>query len=140
LGLGDLDELSSLTGDSEHLSDSDNDLANQTAEVEGRKSKAVKERSRKPRPKVWETVDDVRQLTRNASRVLQSLASVAEREKMAQLIALRDSLSAQSELKEPDPTCLPFLVKRCVHFEGKVVEDKFKHMISLIQLSLWLNQ
>ena len=131
-------ELSSLTSDDESSSlNSDTSASTQPKEP---KPKAAPERSRKPIPKPWETVDDVRLLTPKASRVLQTLASVAERENFTHLDTLKNNLSAQSELQAPEPTSLQSLVWRCVHYQAKVVEDRLKYMISLIQLALWLDQ
>jgi hypothetical protein len=50
-------------------------------------------------------------------------------------------LSGQTqEPNDPETISLEVLVNRCDQSELMVAESKFKHMVNLMQLSLWLDQ
>jgi hypothetical protein len=86
-------------------------------------------------------VDDVRKITDDAARFLQKIACIADQANMNRLLALKDILSGQTQLPDdPDMITLPLLVKRCEQSELMVAESKFKHMVNLMQLTLWLEQ
>jgi hypothetical protein len=89
----------------------------------------------------WEKVDDVRVITEGASKLLQLIAGIGDQANTTRLLALMDILSGQAQGPDsPETISLPLLVKRCEQSELMVAESKFKHMINLMQLSLWLDQ
>lgn len=89
----------------------------------------------------WEMVEDVREITEPAAKLLQALAGIGDEVMMSRLLALKDKLSSpMPEPTEPATITLPLLVKRTRNSEAKMVEHKFKHMVDLMQLSIWLNQ
>jgi hypothetical protein len=89
----------------------------------------------------WEVVKDVRVISEGASRLLQLIAGIGDQTNATRLLALRDILSGQTHGPDtPETLTLSLLVQRCEESELAVAECKFKHMVNLMQLSLWLNQ
>ena len=89
----------------------------------------------------WETVDDIRVITDGASMLLQVIAGIGDQSNARRLLSLKDILSGQTQGHDsPETISLALLVKRCEQSELMVAESKFKHMVNLMQLSLWLDQ
>jgi hypothetical protein len=140
----DLTPLSSDT-DTDALTEmstsADSNTETQTFKRIASKAKQVKKSVRQPKGKPWEIVQDIRELTEKAAKVLQSLASIGEQANFALLLALKERLSCTTpENQEPKVVTLQYLVNRCHDLEVKEVEHKFMHIVALMQLSLWLDQ
>lgn len=132
--IGESSSLPSLSEDGEDAS------AVESAHEEPAEANQQNTKGKKSKDKVWTRVANVRDITPKASEVLHSLTSIAEKQKFEKLMDLKNFLSATSEIQPPPLTTLHSLVKRCVHFESKVVDAKFRHLVSLVQLTLWFNQ
>jgi hypothetical protein len=133
-GIGKSSSLSSLSEEDEDA------FAVESAPEQPTEANQPNTKNNKSKAKVWTRVANVRDVTPKASEVLHSLASIAEKQKFQKLLDLKNFLSATSEIQPPPLTTLHSLVKRCVHFESKVVDAKFRHLVSLVQLTLWFNQ
>jgi hypothetical protein len=134
-GWDDDSDLSSLTSESDEEEPPMRDTANhQSPRRRTTKTKQKKLQS-------WEMVDDVRVISESASKLLQLIAGIGDQSNATCLLALKDILSGQSPVPDsPETISLPLLVKQCEQSELMVAESKFKHMVNLMQLSLWLDQ
>ena len=110
------------------------------SEGENQLDDPVSERVRKAKTKPWEIVDNLRGLTAKGAKFLQNLASISEQGRLDSLISLQDKLSLLLSVDIPQTTSLEFIIKRCVIMNVHVMEDHFLHMVSLMQLSLWIDQ
>jgi hypothetical protein len=134
-GWDDDSDLSSLPSDSDEEETSMGD----TAEHQKPRRRIPKTKGQKQQS--WEVVDDVRIITEDASALLQLIAGIGDQTNTKRLLALKDMLSGQSqEPDDPNTMSLEVLVNRCEQSELMVAESKFKHMVNLMQLSLWLDQ
>jgi hypothetical protein len=128
-------DLSSLPSDSEEEETSMGDTANH------QKPRRRMAKTKQTKLQSWETVDDVRVISEGASKLLQLIAGIGDQSNTTRLLALKDMLSGQTQGPDsPETISLPLLVKRCEQSELLVAESKFKHMVNLMQLSLWLDQ
>ena len=98
-------------------------------------------KARAPKPNSWEEVDNVLEITEAAANVLHSLAAVRDDANMSRLLALKNQLSLQgAQIAEPAMITLAYLVKRAWSSDVGMVIQKFKHIVDLMQLSVWLDQ
>src|SRR6202020_1380996 len=109
------------------------------SEGENQLDDPVSERVRKAKTKPWEIVDNLRGLTAKGAKFLQNLASISEQGRLDSLISLTDKLSLLLSVDIPQTTSLEVIIKRCVIMNVHVMEDHFLHMVSLMQLSLWID-
>ena len=98
-------------------------------------------KARAPKPNSWEEVDNVLEITEAAANVLHSLAAVRDDANMSRLLVLKDQFSLQgAQIAEPATITLAYLVKRARSSDVGMVIQKFKHIVDLMQLSVWLDQ
>ena len=112
-------------------------------DVEAEKETPVrkKTRSRKPKCKPWEMVEDTRKLTDHGAKIIQSLACISEQSHLQSLSSLKTRLmSLSSNSAHPQKTTLESVLQRCITLDLNAIEDRFLHMVALIQLSLWLKE
>lgn len=125
--------------DDSDLSSLPSDSGGDTTEHQIPRRRVPKAKSKKQQS--WEVVDDVRVITEDASTLLQTIAGIGDQTNTKRLLALKDILSGQTqEPDDPKTISLEVLVKRCDQSELMVAESKFRHMVNLMQLSLWLDQ
>jgi hypothetical protein len=143
--MDDESEQSSLTNDESELSSLPDKSAEEETLVED-VPRTQNPRRRMPKTKqtkepIWLVVDDVRVMTKKASKLVQKLAAIDDQANMTRLLKLRDKLSGQTHVPDTQETLtLEMLVLRCEQSALSVAESKFKHMVNLMQLSLWLDQ
>ena len=134
-GWDDDSDLSSLPSDYE----GEETLKEDTAEPQNPRRRIPKTKGKKQQS--WETATDFRIITNKAYALLQLIAGIGDQFNMKRLLALKDRLSGQTqEPDDPQTISLEVLVNRCEQSELMVAEAKFKHMLNLMQLSLWLDQ
>jgi hypothetical protein len=91
--------------------------------------------------KVWQTIDDIRKLTDQGALLLQGIFSIADPSNQIRLEGIKDILAGEGlQPDNPDTLTLEVLVKRCEQSDVAVASAKFRHMVNLMQLSLWLDQ
>jgi hypothetical protein len=141
-----LSSLSSSGSDTALLSDKSESRSESDAESGTQwESKTDKPRppakAREPKQNSWEEVDNVLEITDAAANVLQSLATIGDEANLSRLLALKDEFSLQgAQIAEPATITLAYLVKRARSSDVQMVRQKFKHIVDLMQLSVWLDQ